>query len=215
MVSYNDLTDRAAVEWAMAEFDRRGRDAFLHAYGYGEAREYFLVSETGRYDSKAIFAAAFEKQHGIAIAADQISGGKTGAAQRLAELGFEIEGIDDRSGRTTFATFDEALRHYRIPMENLPLVRAFLGERQFKEFYIPRGGSYIAAVPASGINKAFIHSGYIWHRTAPGQGEEIELPVNRIRDGGYWKNTNRPIDTADCPIHFIRLPLSGVCPFCE
>lgn len=53
VISYADLSDRAAVEWAMTEFDRLGRAAFLKKYGYGEAREYFLVTDTGRYDSKA------------------------------------------------------------------------------------------------------------------------------------------------------------------
>ena len=58
MVSYADLTDPRAVEAALEEFDQLGRWTFLEKYGFGEARDYFLVTDTGRYDSKAIFAAA-------------------------------------------------------------------------------------------------------------------------------------------------------------
>lgn len=146
----------------MTEFDRLGREAFLEKYGYGEAREYFLVTDTGRYDSKAIFGAAYERQHGVAVARGEISGGKDAAAGRLAELGFDIEDFGDRGGRRTFATFEEALNYFRIPLQNLPMVRAFLAGRDFAEFYIPKSGTYIAAVPREGIKKAFIHSGYIW-----------------------------------------------------
>jgi len=214
MVSYADLTDRTAVEWAMAEFDRLGRDTFLHNYGYGEAREYFLVTEDGRYDSKAIFGAAYQRQHGVAVSYDEISAGKAGAAGRLAELGFDVEGVDDKTGRQTFRSFDEALLHFRIPLENLPTVREFLAGRAFTEFYIPRSGAYIAGVPADGVNKAFIHSGHIWHRVAKGVGEDIELPINRHRNGGYWRNAKRDRPKEVCQTHFVELPSSGTCPYC-
>lgn len=214
MLSYADLTDRGSVVWAMAEFDRLGRNAFLQAYGYGEAKEYFVVTENGRYDSKAIFAAAYQRQHGVSVAHDEVSGGKHAAAGRLAELGFTVEGIDDRSGRKTFETFEEALNHYRMPLENLPVVREFLAGRDFKEFYIPKSGSYIAAVPEDGVRKAFIHSGYIWHRVERGVGEEIELPVNRIRDGGYWRSVRPERPKELCEVHFVELPASGHCPYC-
>lgn len=214
MVSYSDLTDRASVEWAMAEFDRLGRDAFLSDYGYGEAKEYFVVTNAGRYDSKALFAAAYQHQHGVTVGSDEISGGKNAAAGRLVELGFEVEGIDDRSGRMTFPTFDEALRHYRIPFENLPMIREFLAGRDFTEFYIPRSGSYIAAVPTDGVKKAFIHSGYIWHRIEKGVGEQIELPLNRVHGGGYGRNVKPERPKQLCPSHFTELPASGLCPYC-
>lgn len=58
MVSYAALTDRSAVEAAIDEYDRIGRVAFLHKYGFGEATTYFLITEDGRFDSKAIFGVA-------------------------------------------------------------------------------------------------------------------------------------------------------------
>lgn len=91
---YSDLTDRWAVDAALAEFDRLGRDAFLHQHGFGRARDYMLVTETGRYDSKAIFGVAIGYQHGTPLGAAEFSGGRAGAAGRLAELGYSITGIN-------------------------------------------------------------------------------------------------------------------------
>ncbi|MFH8249477.1 hypothetical protein ACH3VR_03795 [Microbacterium sp. B2969] len=94
MPRYSALTDRSAVEQALAEFDRIGRDAFLHKYGFGAAREYMLVTDGGFYDSKAIFGVAYGYQHGRCLGADEFSGGRAGAAGRLAELGYSITGIN-------------------------------------------------------------------------------------------------------------------------
>lgn len=93
MSRYSALTDRSAVRSAVEEFDRIGRDAFLHEYGSGRARRYLLTTESGSYDSKAIFGVAYGYQHGTPLTSDEFSGGRTGAAGRLAELGFTITGI--------------------------------------------------------------------------------------------------------------------------
>lgn len=93
MLRYSDLTDRSAVHRTLDEFDRIGRVAFLHKYGFGPARLYLLTTETGRYDSKAIFGVSYGYQHGVPLTSDEFSGGRTGAAGRLAELGFTITGI--------------------------------------------------------------------------------------------------------------------------
>ncbi|MDQ1125042.1 hypothetical protein QE428_000075 [Microbacterium sp. SORGH_AS 505] len=214
MVAYAELTDVAAVERALEEFDRLGRHAFLQKYGYGEAREYFLVTESGRYDSKAIFAAAYEYQHGIAVSNDEIHGGRGAAASRLADLGFDIEGLDDSQNRRTFATFDEALAEFRIPLENMSAVRDFLSQHRYREFYIPRSRTYIAGVPYEGDQKAFFHSGYIWHRVGKGVGQTIELPVNRLRDGGGSRNSKAEARVSFCPDCSMQLPASGACAYC-
>lgn len=52
-----DLTSDA-VRKALAEFDKLGRDAFLDKYGFGRARDYFVIEDGRRYDSKAIVGAA-------------------------------------------------------------------------------------------------------------------------------------------------------------
>ncbi|QKJ18573.1 hypothetical protein [Microbacterium hominis] len=93
MSRYSALTDRSAVHQALEEFDRIGRDEFLHKYGFGPARQYMLTTEHGSYDSKAIFGVAYGYQHGTALTSDEFSGGRMGAAGRLAELGFTVTGI--------------------------------------------------------------------------------------------------------------------------
>lgn len=89
------------MEAALTEFDRLGRDAFLHQHGFGRARDYMLVTETGRYDSKAILGVAFGYQHGTPLEAAEFSGGREGAAGRLAELGFSITGINLPGGASS------------------------------------------------------------------------------------------------------------------
>lgn len=62
-MSFQDLTDPKAVEEAIAEFDRKGRDAFLSEHGYGRASRFFLQRDNGNlYDSKAIVGVAYGYQ---------------------------------------------------------------------------------------------------------------------------------------------------------
>ncbi|MEJ1155151.1 hypothetical protein [Microbacterium marmarense] len=210
MVSYADLSDPNAIEAALGEFDRLGRWAFLDKYGFGEAREYFLVTDDGRYDSKAIFAAAYEVQYGVAVSSSEISGGKSGAARRLQELGFVVEGLDVERGRRTFATFDAALHEFTIPFENLSAVREHLARFEFREAYIPRSGSYIAMVPFDGSLVHYINSGSIYFRNIDGTGELIPLPTNQLGRSGFSRNasTRKAVDV--CSECWLELPASGV-----
>jgi hypothetical protein len=57
-VALADLTSRDAVLAAMREFESLGRDEFLRRYGFGRSRDYELVHDGKRYDSKAIVGAA-------------------------------------------------------------------------------------------------------------------------------------------------------------
>jgi 5-methylcytosine-specific restriction enzyme A len=86
----SDIT-APAVELALKEFDNKGRDQFLKDYGFGQARDYFLVNNGKRYDSKAIAAAA----HGHlpdrkALAARDFSGGDATVAHKLRSLGYVV-----------------------------------------------------------------------------------------------------------------------------
>ncbi|MDR6530235.1 hypothetical protein J2800_000971 [Caulobacter rhizosphaerae] len=95
MPDYKDLTSRKAVLATMARYDEMGGQAFLDAYGYGEASLY-LAHHAGRtYDSKAIVGVAYGVQypdHGPLVAGS-FSGGKGHAAGHLARLGFEVAGV--------------------------------------------------------------------------------------------------------------------------
>lgn len=114
------LTDRGVVDAAIEEFDTLGREAFLQKYGFGEAKDYFLLTDTGRYDSKAIFAAAYERQHGESLGPDDFTGGKAGAGKWLHDVGYTVEGMEDFGRRSYFDSFDDARAKFRIPHENLP-----------------------------------------------------------------------------------------------
>lgn len=113
-IRIRDLSDQQAIDDSIVEFDQIGRDAFLEKYGFGEAREYFVVTDSGRYDSKAIFAAAWLREHGEALTPSDFSGGRHGAAGRLIELGYTVESDDRRSSglarvaRTPKPTADRA-----------------------------------------------------------------------------------------------------------
>jgi putative restriction endonuclease len=64
----------------------------LQKYGFGEAKEYFLLRNGRRYDSKAIVGAAhgfdFPKQG--PLRPSDFSGGERTVQRKLQELGFEI-----------------------------------------------------------------------------------------------------------------------------
>ena len=57
-MTVGDLSDPAAVEEALAGFDRIGRKAFLEKYGYGIALSWVVIKDGREYDSKAIAGAA-------------------------------------------------------------------------------------------------------------------------------------------------------------
>jgi hypothetical protein len=58
-----ELTDRAAVLSAIAEYDRLGQKSFLGKYVFGPSTGYVLREGGRDYDSKAIAAVAFGIQH--------------------------------------------------------------------------------------------------------------------------------------------------------
>jgi hypothetical protein len=91
----SDLTDASAVERALNEFDELGRDSFLAKYGFGKARNYFVVRDGRRYDSKAIVGAAHGFQHPDrgTLRNDEFSGGEDSVKRTLERLGFVVEPI--------------------------------------------------------------------------------------------------------------------------
>jgi hypothetical protein len=90
----SDLTSAAAVQAALDEFVRIGRDAFLVQYGFKRAREYFVIDpKTGvEADSKAIVGAAFKYQppEFKALKPEEFSGGDATVVPLLQSLGFKV-----------------------------------------------------------------------------------------------------------------------------
>jgi hypothetical protein len=62
-VTLADRTDPEAVHDAIAEFEARGPDAFLSKYGFKLARDYFLVVDGKRYDSRPSRASPQARAH--------------------------------------------------------------------------------------------------------------------------------------------------------
>ena len=96
MPSIYDLSEQSAVESALDEFDRLGREPFLEKYGFGRARRYMVVRNEKLYDSKAIAGAAFGYQYPEQgpLTSKDFSGGEGAAKPILERLGFEVARLD-------------------------------------------------------------------------------------------------------------------------
>jgi hypothetical protein len=91
MINLDDLTSRKAVLEACALFDQMGRDAFLKAHGFGPARQYFLLENGKRYDSKAIVGVAYGLQHRTKVTPQDFSGGEATVQRVLERLRFKVQ----------------------------------------------------------------------------------------------------------------------------
>lgn len=91
------ITDRSAVDAAISEFERLGRDAFLAKYGFGRAKRYFVKGTDGALiDSKALAGVAYGYQFPDQgpLKYDQFSGGEVSVKQELERLGYEVVQLD-------------------------------------------------------------------------------------------------------------------------
>ncbi len=89
----SDISDPAAVEAALKEFDQLGRDTFLRKYGFRKARTYFLERGGKLYDSKAVAAAAngFQYPERGPLRNQDFNGGDATVRGKLEELGFDVQ----------------------------------------------------------------------------------------------------------------------------
>ena len=93
-MTVGDLSDPAAVEEALSEFDRIGREAFLEKYGYGMAHSWVVIKHGREYDSKAIAGAAHGYQFGQPLRYDEFTGGGP-VVRKLRALGFRVDTKSD------------------------------------------------------------------------------------------------------------------------
>ncbi len=135
----SDIT-RDGVEAAIEEFDRLGRAPFLAKYGFGPARDYFILHDGRRYDSKAICGAAhgYDRPTEGPLPSASFSGGDATVARLLERLGFALS---RRSAKTTGWTSEERilaldlyLRHGAIGRTN-PEVVALSHELNDRRFH--------------------------------------------------------------------------------
>lgn len=105
---------------AIEEYDRLGRDVFLLAQGFGEARRFRLSYQGRLYDSKAIVGAAHGYLPGqSALVARDFSGGVATVVALLRRLGFTVidakatEG-DGSAGHPEYTAFEAAIADLRM-----------------------------------------------------------------------------------------------------
>lgn len=165
----------------MAEFDSLGRELFLLKYGFTAVNEAFVHHGIGRYDARALFAAAYGHQHGQPLTKRQVAGGMNGAPGRLAQLGYVVVSPEDQKSRTSYESFEAAVSHVPVPLDNLEEIRAFLLNRNYSEFFVPATRAYIGAKPRSGKPAHYIAPGYISYREEDGRVMGIVLPIRETR----------------------------------
>lgn len=110
-MSLSLLTDPAAVEAAMDEYDTLGAEAFRTKYGFGKAKNWFVVRGGKLYDSKAIAGVAVGKQHPDRgpLTSNDFTGGEGTVKRVLEALGFTVWSSD----ATAPFRSEEALAHVR------------------------------------------------------------------------------------------------------
>ncbi|MHA6720679.1 hypothetical protein ACX40Y_14665 [Sphingomonas sp. RS6] len=179
---------------AIAEFNASGRDAFLERYGFNGARDYFLIHEGRRYDSKAIAAVANKWAAGgggQALTALELSGGRTDAAKRLRELGFEVtEPAGSAAGSS--GNLDQAwsrfLRNIAAFQKGLPFTNFDEGVAAAWEGYKPRLRSRALELLApESWTSQMIGSGQILQRAIDAieiQEDRTNLTNNLV----FWQN---------------------------
>lgn len=94
MPNFKKLNSRQAVLQALNEYDSLGQKAFLKKYGFGKAREFILLHQGKRYDSKAIVGAAYAHQFNEHLKSTDFSGGIATVVPLLSNLGFQVIGLD-------------------------------------------------------------------------------------------------------------------------
>lgn len=90
----SDLTSSAAVQAALDEYERLGKERFLRKHGFREAGAYLVRNPRtqGLADSKAIAGVALAHQYpgSGGLSAASFSGGANTVQRRLEHLGFEV-----------------------------------------------------------------------------------------------------------------------------
>jgi hypothetical protein len=89
-LTVGDLSDPSAVQEAIDEFDRLGREAFLEKYSFGPSASYVIVQNGREYPSKAIVGAAHGYQFDAPLRNVEFSGGLGSTVPKLRSLGFEV-----------------------------------------------------------------------------------------------------------------------------
>jgi predicted restriction endonuclease len=183
-MALSDL-DREMVLAAIKEYDQLGRDAFLERYGYREARDYFIIHNGRRYDSKAIAGVAHRGVDGRALRAAEFSGGAATVGRVLGHLGFLLGPGQDASPAAAFLekveNLDTAVSNGR-PKRHQPLTLLWA---------LGRAAQRVERLVPWDVTRAGI-SALIREFGLPGDRPTPEYPVLKLTHFGLWTLPDHP-----------------------
>ena len=138
-MSLTELKKRQSILDAVKLCDQMGRENFLRQYGFGRAKEYFLVINGKTYDSKAIAGVA----HGLefpqkgALKATDFTGGEHTVQRKLQQLGFTVRRNRDASRKASLRkTFLLTWKEDQWPHKKLlRLVNTFKAEEEVEDVW--------------------------------------------------------------------------------
>jgi 5-methylcytosine-specific restriction protein A len=178
-VALNDITREAVLE-AIGEYDDLGQDGFLERYGFDRARQYLLVHDGKRYDSKAIVGAA----HGFlpgehSLTAGEFSGGKATVGQLLQRLGFTVRVGDalTAEGLVRLLSKLQVFRRDGLPALYQPITLLWAFSRAFDDE--ARLVSWAEA--RRQVSDLFDRYGRPW------EGNRVYYPIAALHGAGLWE----------------------------
>jgi len=183
-VALGDIT-REAVLAAIARYDQLGQEEFLSRYGFDRARQYMLVHEGKRYDSKAIVGVA----HGFLpgkdmLAASEFSGGKATVAPLLTRLGFYVDEGGERLVDTLVRQLT-TLRVYRrdgVPALYQPITLLWAFARA------QRGEGRLVSWTETKRQVGALLRRY----GQTGEGDRVHYPIAALYGAGLWELDTAP-----------------------
>jgi 5-methylcytosine-specific restriction protein A len=179
MVALKGIT-REAVLAAIAEYDQLGQEVFLRRYGFHPARQYVLVHDGKRYDSKAIVGVAYGFLPGNnALTSGDFSGGEATVGGLLRKLGFTVQVGEDLTSARLDALLSK-LQVYRkdgLPALYQPITLLWAFGRAFDDEQ--RLASW--AETRQQLSDLFDRYG------RPGEGDRVYYPVAALHGAGLWE----------------------------
>ena len=175
----SDIT-RAAVLRAIEEYDSLGQDDFLERYGFGPARQYVLLHDGNRYDSKAIVGVAYGFLAGNGpLASGDFSGGEATVGRLLRGLGFSVQ-VGEALSADRLVRLLSKLQVYRrdgLPAMYQPITLLWAFGRAFDDEL--RLTTW--AETRQQVSDLFARDGRPW------EGDRVYYPVAALHGAGLWE----------------------------
>jgi 5-methylcytosine-specific restriction enzyme A len=178
-MALNDIT-RDSVLDAIEEYDRLTRESFLERYGFDRARQYLLVHDSKRYDSKAIVGAAHGFLPGARpLAASEFSGGEATVGRLLRKLGFTVQVGEALSAERLVRILSKLHVYWRdgLPALYQPITLLWAFGRAFDDE--PRLASW--AETRQQVSDLFDRYGRPW------EGDRVYYPIGALHGAGLWE----------------------------